>query len=47
MTTEAVSGKHTTELGHQAVIVEVPCERDGTAVGGLRFGVVLIGRIDA
>ena len=47
MTAEAVSGKHTTELGHQAVIVEVPCVRDGAAVGGLRFGIVLIGRIDA
>ena len=47
VTTEVVPGKHTTELGHQAVIVEVPCMRDGKAVSGLRFGVVLIGRIDA
>ena len=29
---------HTTELGHQAVIVDI---------GGVRFGIVLVGRIDA
>lgn len=47
VTAEAVSAKHATELGHQSVIVEVPCVRDGKAAGGLRFGIVLIGRIDA
>lgn len=36
-----------TELGHQAVIMEVPVARDGKPAGTLRFGLVLIGRIDA
>ena len=36
-----------TELDHDAVIMEVPVTRDGEPAGTLRFGVVLIGRIDA
>lgn len=47
VTAEALLAKHTTELGHLAVIVEVPCTRGGTPAGLLRFGIVLIGRIDA
>lgn len=47
VTTEAVLALHKTELGHQAVIVEVPCSAAGKPAGALRFGVVLIGRIDA
>jgi hypothetical protein len=32
----------TTELGHKAIVLEIP-----VAAGGLRFGLVLIGRIEA
>lgn len=46
-TTEAVLALHKTELGHQAVIVDVPCAVAGKPAGSLRFGIVLIGRIDA
>jgi hypothetical protein len=46
-TTEPVLGAHTTELGHHAVIVEVPCVLDAKPAGALRFGIVLVGRIDA
>lgn len=45
--TETVLGLHTTELGHHALVVEVPCVRDGKPAGAMRFGLVLIGRIDA
>ena len=39
---------HTTELGHKALVVEVPVSRgDRAAAGSLRFGIVLIGRIEA
>lgn len=38
---------HTTDLGHNSVIVEVPVARAGKTAGALRFGIVLIGRIDA
>jgi hypothetical protein len=34
---------HTTELGHKALMVEVPVSNTGT----LRFGIVLIGRVEA
>jgi len=46
-TTDAVLAPHTTELGHRAVLMEVPVVRDGKPAGTLRFGVVLVGRIDA
>lgn len=46
-TTEAVLSKHSTELGHQSVVVEVPAARDGKPAGALRFGIVLVGKIDA
>jgi hypothetical protein len=40
--TEAPLAVHTTDLGHKAVIIEVP------AAGGLlRFGLVLVGKIEA
>jgi hypothetical protein len=45
--TEAVLQSHQTELGHDAVIVEVPVTRDGKPAGTLKFGVVLIGKIEA
>jgi hypothetical protein len=38
---------HKTDLGHEALIVEVPATRDGKPQGALRFGIVLIGRIEA
>jgi hypothetical protein len=38
---------HKTELGHDAVIMEVPVVRDGKPSGSLKFGVVLIGKIEA
>jgi len=38
---------HTTDLGHTAVIVEVPATRGGTAAGVMRFGIVLVGKIEA
>lgn len=46
-TTEAMLARHKTELGHQALVVEIPCTVSGKPAGPLRFGVVLIGRIDA
>lgn len=44
---EAALSVHTTDLGHKSVIVEVPVTRGGKPAGALRFGVVVIGRIEA
>lgn len=44
--THTVLSPHKTDLGHDAVIVEVPVARDGKTAGGLKFGLVLIGRIE-
>jgi hypothetical protein len=38
---------HKTQLDHQSVVVEVPVVRDGKPAGTLRFGIVLIGKIEA
>jgi hypothetical protein len=38
---------HKTDLGHDAVIVEIPIERAGKSVGAIHFGIVLIGKIEA
>ena len=38
---------HKTDLEHQAVIVEVPASRDGKPAGMLKFGIVLVGKIEA
>ncbi len=46
-TTQAILSKHSTELGHESVIVEVPASRAGKPAGMLRFGIVLIGTIEA
>lgn len=46
-TTQAILSKHSTELGHESVIVEVPASRAGKPAGMLRFGIVLIGKIEA
>jgi hypothetical protein len=43
---QAVLSLHKTDLGHDAVILEVPVQRDGTAAGTLKFGLVLVGRIE-
>ena len=37
---------HKTELGHDAIVMEVPISRDGKPSGSLKFGLVLIGRIE-
>ena len=44
---EAVLSLHKTDLGHEAVIVEVPATRDGKPGGSLKFGLVLVGKIEA
>lgn len=44
---EALLANHTTELGHKAVVVEIPVSRGAQGAGTLRFGIVLIGRVDA
>lgn len=44
---QPVPGIHTTDLGHQSVIVEVPATRGGSPAGTLRFGIVLVGKIEA
>jgi len=44
---ESLLQTHKTELGHEAIVMEVPVTRDGKPAGTLRFGVVLIGRIEA
>ena len=38
---------HKTSLEHQAVVMDVPVTRDGKPAGTLRFGLVLIGTIEA
>ena len=38
---------HKTELDHDAVIMEVPVTRSGKPAGTLKFGLVLVGRIEA
>jgi hypothetical protein len=46
-TSEALLAIHKTDLGHQSVIVEVPAARDGKPAGALKFGIVLVGKIEA
>jgi len=41
--TEAPLQPHKTELGHDAIVMQVPVSRGGT----LKFGVVLVGKIEA
>jgi hypothetical protein len=45
--TGPVLSLHKTDLDHQAVIVEVPAVRDGKPAGTLKFGLVLVGKIEA
>jgi hypothetical protein len=44
--TEAPLQSHKTELGHDAIIMQVPVDRGGQS-GALKFGVVLVGKIEA
>jgi hypothetical protein len=44
---ESALAIHKTSLGHEAVVMEIPVTRDGKPAGTLRFGVVLIGTIEA
>jgi hypothetical protein len=44
---EAPLQLHKTELDHDAIVMEIPVVRDGKSAGTLRFGVVLIGKIEA
>ncbi|HEX5474854.1 MAG TPA: hypothetical protein VFX12_09350 [Vicinamibacterales bacterium] len=46
-TTEPLLSVHTTDLGHKSLIMEVPASRAGASAGALRFGLVLIGKIEA
>lgn len=45
--TAAPLSLHKTSLEHQAVIVEVPVGRDDKPAGTLKFGIVLVGTIEA
>ena len=45
--TEAPLQLHKTELGHDAIVMQVPVTRGGQPAGTLKFGVVLIGKIEA
>ncbi len=45
--TDTTLATYTTELGHLSLIVEVPTSRAGAAGGTLRFGIVLVGRVEA
>jgi hypothetical protein len=38
---------HNTQLDHRSVVMEVPVVQDGKPAGTLRFGVVLVGKIEA
>ena len=44
---EAPLSIHTTDLGHKAVVMEIPITRDGAPAGTLKFGIVVIGKIEA
>lgn len=44
---EALLSIHKTDSGHLSVIVEVPVTREAKPAGTLRFGIVLIGKIEA
>jgi hypothetical protein len=45
--TAAPLSLHKTELDHDAVIMEVPVTRAGKPAGSLKFGLVLVGKIEA
>lgn len=37
---------HKTDLGHDAIVMQVPISREGKPSGALKFGLVLVGRIE-
>jgi hypothetical protein len=43
---DAALQPHKTDLGHEAIIMEVPVTRDSKPAGTMKFGVVLVGRIE-
>lgn len=43
---QSVLSTHKTEFGHDAIVMQVPVSRDGKPSGSLRFGLVLIGKIE-
>lgn len=45
--TENVLAVHTNDAGHKSVIFQIPAARDGKEAGTIRFGLILIGEIDA
>jgi len=45
--TAAAHSIHKTSLGHQAIVMEIPIVRDAKPAGTLKFGIVLIGSIEA
>lgn len=45
--TEEVLSIRTNEAGHKSVILQVPAARDGKDAGTIRFGLILIGEIEA
>jgi hypothetical protein len=45
-TSESPLSIHTNDAGLKAVVVEVPVGREGKDAGALRFGLVLVGRIE-
>jgi hypothetical protein len=45
--TEPALQLHKTELGHDAVIMQVPTSRGGQSGAPLKFGLVLVGKIEA
>ncbi len=47
VTDKALLATHVTELEHDAVIVEIPIKRGSQPPATMRFGIVLIGKIDA
>ncbi|MCA1558911.1 MAG: hypothetical protein LC753_15775 [Acidobacteria bacterium] len=47
VTNKALLATHVTELQHDAVIVEIPVQRGSQPPETMRFGIVLIGKIDA
>lgn len=46
-TTDAALSIHTNDAGHKSVVMEVPVVRDAKGLGTLRFGLILIGKIEA
>jgi hypothetical protein len=46
VTSQSPLSVHKTEMGHDAIVMQVPVSRDGKPSGALKFGLVLIGKIE-